>query len=67
MQAFQWDAHNHPQVHMQAPYTFHTLDFSCMQNLKPCNEESKDSNYNSKIDAFAEELDCNWYNLNTYD
>ena len=44
-----------------------TLNLSHTQNLKPHNDESKESNNNSKFDAFAEELGRNWYDLIMYD
>ena len=43
------------------------LNLSHAQNLKPCNDESEESNGNSKFDAFAEELDSNQDDLIAYD
>ena len=37
------------------------------QNLKPHNDESYESNNDSEFDAFAEELNSNWYDLIAYD
>ena len=48
-------------------YISHTLDLSHLQNLKPHDYKSKDSNDNSKVDAFVEELDSNWHDLIAYD
>ena len=44
----------------------HALDLSHAQNVKPHDDESKDSDDDSKFDAFAEELDNNWDNLIAY-
>ena len=49
------------------PYMFHMLDLSCTENLKPHYDESKDNDYDSKFDAFAEELDSNSDDLIAYD
>ena len=36
------------------------------QNLKPHDDENEGSDNDSKFDAFAEELDSNWYDLIAY-
>ena len=43
----------------------HALDLPRAQNLKPHNDESEDSH--DEFDAFADELDSNWYDLIAYD
>ena len=43
-------------THSTCPNSF---DFSRTQNLKPHDNESEDSDNDSGIDAFAEELDSN--------
>ena len=43
------------------------LDLSYGQSLKPNNDESRDSDNDSKFDSFAEELENNLYDLNVND
>ena len=42
--------------------TTHILNFSSMQNVKP-HDEREESDDDSEFDAFAEELDRDWYDL----
>ena len=42
-----------------APCTFHGLNLSHAQNLKPHDDKSEDSDDDSEFDALAEEVDSN--------
>ena len=55
----------HASVQACALHTPHTWSVSLLLNLKPHDDENKDSSDDSEYDAFAEELDSNWYNLIT--
>ena len=66
-QAFQWKLYNHLQAPRHAPYMSHTLNLSNVKNVKPYNDESKDTNNYSAFDAFADKVDSNWDNLIAYD
>ena len=61
MQAFQWNGCDCIWLYRHVPYTPRALYFSHMQNLKPHDDESKDSNNVKDFDTFAEELDSHWY------
>ena len=45
----------------------HILDLSRVQNLKPHDDESEDSDDDSKFDAFIQGQNNSWYDLTAYD
>ena len=49
------------------PTSPHMLDLSWVQNLKAHSDESKDSDDDSKFDAFVEALESNGDDLIVYD
>ena len=62
-QAFQSNVHNRSKVHRHAPYLSRMLNLLRAQNLKPHDDESKDSDDDDEFDTFAEEQQSNWNDL----